>query len=144
MTNEQLLELVWDAADSKKAVDLIALDLKGVSLIADYFVICHGNSETQVQAIATEIRKKAESQGARVRGTEGMDKARWVLIDLGRNGFGTVDYTAAADGQDQLDGRAAADFDALADSRYPRIGLYAGQLVDDGAAFLQESHHLIV
>jgi len=83
MTNEQLLDLVWDAADSKKAVDLIALDLKGVSLIADYFVICHGNSETQVQAIATEIRKKAESQGARVRGTEGMDKARWVLIDLG-------------------------------------------------------------
>lgn len=83
MTNEQLLDLVWDAADSKKAVDLIALDLKGVSLVADYFVICHGNSETQVQAIATEIRKKAGAQGVQIRGIEGMDKARWVLIDLG-------------------------------------------------------------
>ncbi|WP_058301974.1 ribosome silencing factor [Gorillibacterium timonense] len=83
MNEQQLLDLVWDAADSKKAMDLIALDLRGVSLIADYFVICHGNSETQVQAIATEIRKKAEASGVRVRGLEGMDKARWVLIDLG-------------------------------------------------------------
>lgn len=83
MNEQQLLDLVWEAADSKKAVDLIALDLKGISLIADYFVICHGNSETQVQAIATEIRKKAEAAGARVRGLEGMDKARWVLVDLG-------------------------------------------------------------
>jgi len=83
MKEQQLLDLVWDAADSKKANDLIALDLRGISIIADYFVICHGNSETQVQAIATEIRKKAEEAGARVRGIEGMDKARWVLVDLG-------------------------------------------------------------
>ncbi|MEO3947836.1 ribosome silencing factor [Gorillibacterium sp. CAU 1737] len=83
MNEQQLLDLVWEAADSKKAVDLIALDLKGISLIADYFVICHGNSETQVQAIATDIRKKAEAAGVRVRGLEGMDKARWVLVDLG-------------------------------------------------------------
>ena len=83
MTNEQLLELVCDAAESKKAVDLVALDLTGISPIADYFMICHGNSETQVQAISSEIRKRAESEGARVRGVEGMDKARWVLVDLG-------------------------------------------------------------
>ncbi|MCL6456692.1 MAG: ribosome silencing factor [Gorillibacterium sp.] len=83
MTNEQLLDLVWDAADSKKAVDLIALDLMEISPIADYFLICHGNSETQVQAISNEIRKRAEEQGTRVRGVEGMDKGRWVLIDLG-------------------------------------------------------------
>lgn len=83
MKEQQLLDLVWEAADSKKAIDLIALDLRGISLIADYFVICHGNSETQVQAIATEIRKKAEASGVRVRGIEGMDKARWVLVDLG-------------------------------------------------------------
>jgi ribosome-associated protein len=83
MNENRLLDLVWEAADSKKANDLIALDLRGVSIIADYFVICHGNSETQVQAIATEIRKKAEEAGARVRGIEGMDKARWVLVDLG-------------------------------------------------------------
>ncbi|AEI42712.1 ribosome silencing factor [Paenibacillus mucilaginosus] len=80
---EELLELVVDAAEDKKAMNLVALNLKGISLIADYFMICHGNSETQVQAIATEIRKRAEEKGARLRGLEGMDTARWVLVDLG-------------------------------------------------------------
>ncbi|WP_019536062.1 ribosome silencing factor [Paenibacillus ginsengihumi] len=80
---DELMSLVVDAAENKKAIDLIALDLQGISPVADYFVICHGNSETQVQAIATEIRKKAEEQGVRIRGLEGMDTARWVLVDLG-------------------------------------------------------------
>jgi len=83
ITPEQLMALAVDAADDKKAMNLVTLDLQGISLIADYFVICHGNSETQVQAIATEIKKKAEEKGARIRGMEGMDTARWVLVDLG-------------------------------------------------------------
>ncbi|MEK3723795.1 ribosome-associated protein [Paenibacillus sp. 1_12] len=83
LTPEKLVDLVVEAAEDKKAMNLIALNLQGVSLITDYFVICHGNSETQVQAIATEIRKKAEQNGGRVRGLEGMDTARWVLVDLG-------------------------------------------------------------
>ncbi|SDC68604.1 ribosome-associated protein [Paenibacillus sp. UNCCL117] len=80
---EELMKLVVDAAEDKKAMNLVTLSLRGISLIADYFVICHGNSETQVQAIATEIRKRAEQEGTQVRGLEGMDTARWVLIDLG-------------------------------------------------------------
>jgi ribosome-associated protein len=83
LTPDKLMTLIVDAADDKKAMNIVALNLQGISLIADYFVICHGNSETQVQAIATEIRKKAEEQGVRVRGVEGMDTARWVLVDLG-------------------------------------------------------------
>ncbi|UQZ86941.1 Ribosomal silencing factor RsfS [Paenibacillus konkukensis] len=83
ITPEQLMALVVEAADDKKAMNVVTLNLQGISLIADYFVICHGNSETQVQAIATEIRKKAEEQGARLRGMEGMDTARWVLVDMG-------------------------------------------------------------
>ncbi|GBG06064.1 MULTISPECIES: ribosome silencing factor [Paenibacillus] len=81
--SDELMKIAVDAAEDKKAVDVIALNLKEVSLVADYFVICSGNSDTQVQAIATEIRKQAEKNGARVRGLEGMDTARWVLIDLG-------------------------------------------------------------
>jgi ribosome-associated protein len=80
---EQIMSLVVAAAEDKKAYDVVTLDLKGVSLIADYFVICHGNSETQVQAIASEARKRAEEAGARIRGMEGMEAARWVLLDLG-------------------------------------------------------------
>lgn len=80
---DQLLAIVVEAAEEKKAMNVTALDLKGISLVSDYYVICHGNSDTQVLAIATEIKKKAEASGARVRGIEGTDTARWVLIDLG-------------------------------------------------------------
>jgi ribosome-associated protein len=81
-SSEQLLKSVLNAAGEKKAHDVVALDLQGISLIADYFVICHGNSDTQVQSIATEIRKSAELSGKKVR-LEGMDTARWVLVDMG-------------------------------------------------------------
>jgi ribosome-associated protein len=81
--SDELLQITVAAAEDKKAGRVVALNLKEISLVADYFVICSGNSDTQVQAIATEIRKQAEKNGNRVRGIEGMDSARWVLIDLG-------------------------------------------------------------
>lgn len=81
--SDKLLEVTVAAAEDKKAYNIVALNLKEISLVADYFVICHGNSDTQVQAITTAIRKAAEEQGVRVRGIEGADTARWVLIDLG-------------------------------------------------------------
>ncbi|QMV40516.1 ribosome silencing factor [Cohnella cholangitidis] len=81
-SSEQLLKAVLNAAEEKKAHDVVALNLQGISLIADYFVICHGNSDTQVLSIASEIRKSAELNGKRVR-LEGMDTARWVLVDMG-------------------------------------------------------------
>ena len=83
VTSNELLNLAVQAADDKKAMNIVALDLKGISLIADYFVICHGNSDTQVQAIATEVRKRAQEAGEQTRGIAGMDSARWVLMDLG-------------------------------------------------------------
>ncbi|MFC5450304.1 ribosome silencing factor [Paenibacillus aestuarii] len=83
MTPEAIMAFVVEAAEDKKAMNVVALNLQGISLVADYFVICHGNSETQVQAIATEARKKAQEYGVHVRGFEGIDTARWVLLDLG-------------------------------------------------------------
>ena len=83
MQSDELLKMVVTAAEDKKAINIVALNLKEVSLVADYFVICSGNSDTQVQAITTEVRKQAESKGVRIRGLEGMDSARWVLMDLG-------------------------------------------------------------
>ncbi|RJX41227.1 ribosome silencing factor [Paenibacillus pinisoli] len=81
--SHELMKIAVTAVEDKKAIDVIALDLKDISLVADYFIICSGNSDTQVQAIATEVRKQADLAGARIRGLEGMDSARWVLIDLG-------------------------------------------------------------
>ncbi len=74
---------VLEAAEDKKAQDAVILDIAGLSVVADYFMICHGNSETQVQAIAKEIRDKAFDIGLDPKPMEGFDEARWVLIDLG-------------------------------------------------------------
>ncbi|MBE0343780.1 ribosome silencing factor [Paenibacillus sp. 28ISP30-2] len=83
MTNEKLMQITVEAAEDKKAMNIVALDLRGVSSVADYFIICHGNSDTQVQAIVTEIRKRAHDEGTTIKGIEGMDSGRWVLMDLG-------------------------------------------------------------
>lgn len=83
MTNRELLLTAVKAADDKKAMDIVVLNLKGISLIADYFVICHGNSDKQVQAIVREIKEQVDEKGYNVKRLEGFDEARWVLVDLG-------------------------------------------------------------
>ncbi|XNQ64690.1 ribosome silencing factor [Alkalihalobacillus sp. 1P02AB] len=83
MVEDKMLELAVKTVDDKKAENIVALNMKGISLIADYFVICHGNSEKQVQAIAHELKKVAQENGLDIKRLEGYDTARWVLIDLG-------------------------------------------------------------
>ncbi|MED4122506.1 ribosome silencing factor [Halalkalibacterium halodurans] len=83
MSNQELLQLAVNAVDDKKAEQVVALNMKGISLIADFFLICHGNSEKQVQAIAHELKKVAQEQGIEIKRLEGYEQARWVLIDLG-------------------------------------------------------------
>ncbi|PKR85136.1 ribosome silencing factor [Heyndrickxia camelliae] len=83
MKNHELLSVTVKAADDKRAEDIVVLNMNGISLIADYFLICHGNSDKQVQAIAREIKEKAEEMGYNVKKMEGFDEGKWVLIDLG-------------------------------------------------------------
>lgn len=80
---EQLARLAADTADDKKARDVVILDLRGLSVIADYFVICSANSRTQVQAIADAIEEKLGENGLVCKGFEGRDEGRWILIDFG-------------------------------------------------------------
>ncbi|SDN44338.1 ribosome silencing factor [Alkalicoccus daliensis] len=82
MESKELLDITVRAADEKNAQQIKSLNMKGVSSIADYFVICHGNSETQVEAIAQEVKQKALESGIDVKRMEGLKEARWVLIDL--------------------------------------------------------------
>ncbi|KMM37605.1 ribosome silencing factor [Guptibacillus hwajinpoensis] len=83
MNEKQTINLAAKAADDKRAEDIVALNMNGISLIADYFLICHGNSEKQVQAIAKEVKDQALEQGMDIKRLEGYDQARWVLVDLG-------------------------------------------------------------
>src|SRR5439155_18316371 len=71
------------AALDHKAYDLVVLETGGVSSIADYFVICSGRSDTQVQAIAEAIEGALREHGERPLAVEGLPHAQWALIDYG-------------------------------------------------------------
>lgn len=83
MTEEELALLTAKTADDKKAEKIVVLNMEGISLITDYFMICHGNSEKQVQAIARAIKEIAEDHDIPIKRMEGYDSGRWVLVDLG-------------------------------------------------------------
>ena len=81
-----VLEIAQKSAEimeEKKAGNVVILDIKDLSIIADYFVICHGNSSTQVQALATELKKRFNEAGIEIKNIEGYETARWVLVDMG-------------------------------------------------------------
>lgn len=71
------------AAEEKKAQNVVALDMSGVSLIADYFVICSGRTATQVQAIADNVEKEFKAAGMHFLHREGYREGKWLLLDYG-------------------------------------------------------------
>lgn len=81
--SKNMLEIAVKAADSKRAVDIVALNVSKVSLLADYFMICSANSDRQINAIVDEIVDKEEEAQVEVKRIEGKDGGKWVLIDLG-------------------------------------------------------------
>ena len=71
------------AADDRKAVDLKVLHLQKISDFTDYFVICGGTSERQVQAIADGVQERLRERRVRPLHVEGYNRAQWVLLDYG-------------------------------------------------------------
>ena len=65
----------------KKAFDLLALDIREISSFADYYIICSGSSNRQVQAIATSIEMDLKQQGVYALGIEGFSEGTWILLD---------------------------------------------------------------
>jgi ribosome-associated protein len=72
-----------DVAEDKKAADIVLLDLAGITTLADYFVICSGGSERQIQAIADGIVDALRAEGVRPIGREGQAASHWILVDFG-------------------------------------------------------------
>ena len=69
------------AADDKKAVDLVVLDLRKAAGFTDYFVICSGSNPRQIRAIADAVMETLASDGTKPAHVEGYDRSEWVLID---------------------------------------------------------------
>lgn len=80
---ELLLSLVQGALDEIKAKDVIQIDVRGKTSIADYLVVASGTSTRHVKSIADEVVQHAKRAGAMPLGVEGEREAEWVLVDLG-------------------------------------------------------------
>ena len=70
------------AALDKKAIDLVVLDVRGLTAITDYLVICTGRSDRQVQAIGQAVDEELRKHGDRPIAIEGMTRGQWVLMDF--------------------------------------------------------------
>ena len=79
---ERALECVRAALDHK-AYDLVVLELGNLSSVADYFVICSGRSDTQVEAITDGVHRHLAARGERPISVEGLPRAQWALLDYG-------------------------------------------------------------
>ena len=82
MKSDQLLKLAVNTKKKKKAEDIISLNMQGISDMTDYFIVCHGNNERQVQSIARAVKDAANEAEIEVKRMEGFNEARWILIDL--------------------------------------------------------------
>ncbi len=78
----QILNIISEAIFEKKGLDVKLLDLRGITTIADYFVICSGESDMQVKAIADNIDRRLTEEGVKIWKQEGFKALSWVLIDL--------------------------------------------------------------
>jgi ribosome-associated protein len=83
ITPRQLALLAAETCDEKKAKEIIVLDVRKITTISDYFIVCSTTNERQARAIAEGMRMKMKELGRREMGVEGIDDARWVLQDFG-------------------------------------------------------------
>ena len=78
---KELANAIYDILDNKKARDLKVLHVEQRTVIADYFVICTGNSSTQVKSLADEVEYKTTLRGKAPTNVEGKGNISWIVID---------------------------------------------------------------
>lgn len=83
LTDEDLVRLTAGILEEEKAREIVALDMREVTLVADYFVICTGNSKVHVQAIADRVLERFKEEGCHRPSVEGYEGATWVVLDCG-------------------------------------------------------------
>lgn len=83
LTAEGKLRVAWQAVSDLRAVDPVGLDMRELTLITDYFLICHGTSNVHIRAIADRVLERLDEAQVRPSRPEGYQDAQWVLLDYG-------------------------------------------------------------
>ena len=81
LSGSEIAEIGARAALDRKANNVVVLDLRGLSSVTDFFVICSGNSDTHVEGIADIIEEKLDEHGVKLWHREGGRRAPWILLD---------------------------------------------------------------
>ena len=69
--------------EGKKGREISVINIQGVSILADYFVVCNGTSNTHIKTLAYELEIRIEEEGIKHLHKEGYNSARWILLDYG-------------------------------------------------------------
>jgi ribosome-associated protein len=81
LTAEELVELAARTLAAHKGQDPLILDVRGLSSLGDYFIICSGTSKRHVQALAQHLQEALRQAGVKPLGVEGLEEGHWVLLD---------------------------------------------------------------
>jgi ribosome-associated protein len=82
MSVEQLQNIVVNALEDLKAIDITIIDIRALTSMADYMVICSGNSNRHVKSISKNLIDAVKKHHYRPLGVEGQEDGEWVLVDL--------------------------------------------------------------
>ena len=80
---KEVLKTIVKALDSKRAEDIMAVGIRDLTIIADYFVIANGTSTTQTKALADSVEYELKKLGLEPARTEGYAQANWIILDYG-------------------------------------------------------------
>lgn len=82
MNSEQLSDLVVEALDDIKGLNIVKLDVRDMTTVTDYMVLASGTSSRHVKALVDNVTEKAREAGHKPVGVEGEEGGEWVLLDL--------------------------------------------------------------
>jgi ribosome-associated protein len=83
LVTEEKLSIAENALLDHRAVEPVVLDMRDLTVITDYFLICHGTSNVHIRALADSVVEALEGRGVRASGVEGYRGGQWVLLDYG-------------------------------------------------------------
>lgn len=78
----EMARIVYKALEEKKGEDIKVIDISGVSVVADYFIIANGNNESQVRALVDNVEEELHKAGYDLKQREGYSTGSWVLLDF--------------------------------------------------------------
>ena len=81
--SKEMTHIAWNALSDKKGEDIKIIDITGISVLADYFIIANGNSDSQVNALVDNVEEELHKAGYPLRQREGQASGSWVLLDFG-------------------------------------------------------------